>query len=330
MSIFRRKDFFRLVLGLICLTIMMSACGQPAVPALTPISVQLLWTHNATFSGFYAADQEGFYAAEGLAVTFIEGGPTVDLIAPVLKATAQFGIAGADALLLARTIGQPIRAIAVIDRRSPLVFGSLADSGITRPQDFVSKTIRVTPQVIPALHAMMERLGISPDQYTEVTLPSDVATFDSGQAQVWGLYLNNFAITLQQTGHELNYIYPDDYGVHFYGDTLFATDELIATQPDLVLRFLRATLKGWTWAVENAAQTGALVQKYSPNIDPSIEIAKMTASLPLVNTGEDQIGWMKAEVWTGMEQMLREQGVLTEPLDVTQVYTTQFLEEIYK
>jgi NitT/TauT family transport system substrate-binding protein len=55
----------------------------------------------------------------------------------------------------------------------------------------------------------------------------------------------------------------------------------------------------------------------------------MTASLPLVNTGEDHIGWMKPEIWTGMAQTLREQGVLTQTVDVTQVYTMQFLEETY-
>jgi hypothetical protein len=48
-----------------------------------------------------------------------------------------------------------------------------------------------------------------------------------------------------------------------------------------------------------------------------------------VNTGEDFIGWMKPELWEGMEQTLREQDVLTDSLDVHQVYTLQFLEEIY-
>ena len=56
----------------------------------------------------------------------------------------------------------------------------------------------------------------------------------------------------------------------------------------------------------------------------------MAASLPLINTGEDHIGWMKPDLWAGMEKTLREQGVLTTPLDVTQVYTMQFLQEIYK
>jgi NitT/TauT family transport system substrate-binding protein len=105
---------------------------------------------------------------------------------------------------------------------------------------------------------------------------------------------------------------------------------MIATQPDLVLRFLRATLKGWTWAIENANQAGALVQKYNPNADTTIEIAKMAATIPLVNTGEDHIGWMKPEIWAGMESTLHEQGVITASLDVTNLYTTQFLEEIYK
>ena len=320
-----------LITSLLLIVVSLTACGPSATPsqALTPITVQLLFTHNATFSGFYAADQKGYYAAEGLVVTFIEGGPTIDLITPVLNGTAHFGVAGADALLLARSEGKPVQAIAVIDRRSPLVFGAMANSGIARPQDFVGKTIRVTPQVVPALHAMMERLGIHPDQYTEVTLPSDVAVFDSGEAQVWGLYLNNFASTLTQTGHNLNFIYPDDYGVHFYGDTLFTNDELIATQPDLVLHFLRATLKGWTWVIENVDQTGTLVQKYYADADPAIEIAKMTSCLPLVNTGEDHIGWMKPGTWTSMEQTLREQSVITAPLDVTKVYTLQFLEQIY-
>ncbi|MCJ7715046.1 MAG: hypothetical protein MUO54_00810, partial [Anaerolineales bacterium] len=69
---------------------------------------------------------------------------------------------------------------------------------------------------------------------------------------------------------------------------------------------------------------------YDPEADTEIELERMTASLPLINTGEDHIGWMNAEVWSGMEQTMREQGILSQPLDVTQVYSMQFLEEIYK
>ena len=104
---------------------------------------------------------------------------------------------------------------------------------------------------------------------------------------------------------------------------------MIATEPSLVERFLRATLKGWTYAIENPTAIGALAIKYRSDADVAHEIAFMTTSLPLINTGEDHIGWMKPEIWAGMEQTLREQGVLTATLDVTQVYTLQFLQAIY-
>ena len=292
--------------------------------------MQLKWLHQAQFAGFYAADQNGYYAEEGLKVTFVEGGVGVDLLAPVVDGTAQFAIADAANLTVARAKGKPLTAIGVVYRRSPLVFVSLAEAGIVRPEDIVGKSIRLTSDVAPAFHAMMARVGISPDQYTEADAPSDVAHFASGTPAVWGVYTNGLALAVQQGGYEINAIYPDDYGVHFYADSIFTTDDLIAAQPDLALRFLRATLKGWTYAIENSAEVGPMVAKYNAKADPALEIAKMMASLPLVNTGEDHIGWMKPDIWAGIAKTLREQNVLTGPLDVTQVYTMQFLQEIYK
>jgi hypothetical protein len=75
---------------------------------------------------------------------------------------------------------------------------------------------------------------------------------------------------------------------------------------------------------------GSAVQKYNSSADPSLEIQKMLASLPLINTGEDYIGWMRPEIWVGMEQMLRQQGELTSSQEKSQVINMQFLEAIYK
>jgi len=314
---------------IISLVLVLSACASAKTAAvLTPITVQLKWLHQAQFAGLYAADQNGYYAAEGLKVSFIEGGPTVDLEKPVLNGTAQLGVIGADTLITARADGKPLRAIAVIYRRSPLVFMTLANSGITRPQDFIGKTVQADTGAI-TLHAMLANVGISSDQYHEVNIGADLEPFYSGQVQVWNAFINNEVLTAQSNGHKVNIIYPDDYGIHFYSDTLYATDDYIAANPDLVMRFLRATLKGWTYAIENPTLIAPMVAKYNPNADLKHETAQMTASLPLVNTGEDHIGWMKPEIWNGMERILREQGVLTTTLDVTQVYTMQFLEEAY-
>lgn len=325
------RKFFSLAL-IISLALTAATCAPAATtpPSLTPITVQLSFLHQAEFSGLYVAEQQGYFAAEGLQVNFLEGGPEVDFIAPVANGAAQFGIAQPADLILARAAGQPVRSIAAIYRRSPIVFFTLADSGITRPQEFAGKKIRSTTTIDQTLQAMMARVGLRPGQYQPVYLPSDVALFASGEVPVWGGFINVFALEVQQAGYKLNTIYPDDYGIHFYGDVLITTDALIAQQPDLVRRFTRAALKGWTYAVEHSAEVGEIVVKYNPGLNAELEEAKMVVSLPLVNTGEDHIGWMKPEIWAGMEQTLRAQKVLTRPLEVSEVYTLQFLQEIYQ
>jgi len=311
-----------------------SACGPAsgrATPGpLQPIILQLRWTHNAQFAGFYAADQNGYYAEEGLQVSFVEGGAEVDLFKGVLEGTAQFGIHGADALLAARAQGKPVQAVAVIYRRSPTVFIALARSGIERPQDLVGQTIQVgsgSGHIV--LHAMLGRLGIDLEQVTEVPLTGDLDPLLSGEVQVISGFLMDQPLRIEAAGEKANLIYPDDYGIHFYGDTLWTTDEFADANPDVVGRFLRASLQGWAWAVENPIEAGRRVGQYRPEAELDQEAAKMTASIPLVNTGEDYIGWMRPELWSGIEAALRQQGVLTSPLDIETVYTLQFLEEIY-
>jgi NitT/TauT family transport system substrate-binding protein len=318
---------------LFLLALVFSACSPLATPTppLTPITVQLQWTHQAEFAGLYAADQNGYYAQEGLVVTFLPGGATVDHMAAVWEGKAQFGTTSADALITARAEGKPLRAIAAVFRRSPTVFLTLANSGITRPQDFAGKTIRTVATTTVTLHAMTAFVGLSPSQYSEITtLPSDVAMFASGEVPIWGMYIIGQAVAIKQAGYKVNIIYPDDYGVHFYGDVIITTDELIKTNPDLVLRFLRASLKGWTFAVENPDKISAMVAKVEPKADKTLENERMTISLPFINTGEDHIGWMKAETWNGMEKILQEQGILAQPVDASQLYDLQFLNEIYK
>lgn len=307
---------------------LLACTGPTSTPALTPITLQLSWTHSAQFAGFYAADQNGDYAAEGLAVTFSEGGPTVDRQTPVLTGVAQFGLASGIELIEARAEDKPLRAIATILRRDPFAFFTLADSGITRPEDFVGKTLLVRPRALPILHIMMDKVGVSPDQYT-VNGEADFADLYSGRVDVATGFVTDQGVEAERAGYKLNVIYPDDYGVHYTNDNIFATDGFLAGNPDLVSRFLRATLKGWTYAVENPNEVGRLVLQYNPQADADLETAQMIASLPLVNTGEDYIGWIEPEVWVGLEQTLRGHGALTRPVTVSEVYTLQFLEEIY-
>ncbi len=330
LAYFNVKNLQRFLSVLFVFPLLVSACSPvPAAPPLTPVTVQLSWMHQAQFAGLYAADQQGYFRDEGLKVSFVEGGPDVDFITPVADGRAQFGIAQPADLILARAAGKPVRSIAAIFQRSPIVFFALQKSGITRPQDFVGKKIRTALSMDQTLLALMLKMGITPNQYETVNLPSDINQFASGDVPVWGGYFNVFVLEVQRAGYKINIISPDDYGIHFYGDVLITTDDLIQKNPDLALRFTRATLKGWQYAVEHPEDVGSYVKKYNPNADASLESDKMTTSIPLVNTGDNSIGWMSQNTWDGMAETMRTEKVLKGPVNVKDVYTMQFLEEIY-
>lgn len=176
---------------------------------------------------------------------------------------------------------------------------------------------------------MMARVGVPPEAYSEVILSSELDQFVTADVPVWGVFYNSFAVVIQEAGYELNFIFPEDYGVHFYGDVIFTTDALIENNPDLVTRFLRASLAGWQFAIEAPEAVGPMVGQYDAEANPALESAKMRASIPLIHTGHDHIGWMQMERWQAMEETLRQQGVLSRSLDVEEVFTMTFLQEIY-
>jgi NitT/TauT family transport system substrate-binding protein len=309
------------------------ACGTPeASQPPDQVAVQLSWVHQAQFAGYYAAQQKGYYAEENLDVTLLpRAAPDVDVTAAVLDGTADFGVSYGAGLVMDRSCGRPVTVIATIYRIYPLVFMTMPDSGITRPQDFPGRTIRslTVGSSDVAFWALMHRLGLDPDSVQQIDVGYDLEPFFAGELDIWPGYLINEVLAAREQGHEVNLILPDDYGIHLYGDVLFTTDRLIEENPDLALRFLRATLRGWQWAIENPQEAGPLALKYDSTLDAAQQAAMMEASVPLVYTGEDHIGWMRAEVWEGMYDALVEEGVLAKPFDVHEAYTMEFLQEIY-
>src|SRR3984893_3459429 len=107
------------------------------------VTVRLKWLHQAQFAGFYVAKEKGFYKSAGLNVDIQPGGPDFPAIQMVNGGSEQFGVTGADQILIARSQGGPVVAIAVIFRRNPFVLFSLAKSGIQTPADYVGKNVGV-------------------------------------------------------------------------------------------------------------------------------------------------------------------------------------------
>jgi NitT/TauT family transport system substrate-binding protein len=104
---------------------------------------------------------------------------------------------------------------------------------------------------------------------------------------------------------------------------------MIADHPDLVERFLRATLRGMQSAIDDPQPVGALSVRRNSSLDLQSETEAMFQSVPLLNPPGSPPGMMTAAIWDATHQMLREQNVLDQPLDVNAAYTLVFLGKIY-
>ena len=95
-------------------------------------------------------------------------------------------------------------------------------------------------------------------------------------------------------------------------------------------KFTSASIKGWTYTVEHPEEVPAIVQVYFPDSDPGQILKQFTASIRLVNTGEDNIGWMKPETWSDMVQTLFKQKVIKQNVNCDDLFDMQFIKSIYE
>jgi len=175
----------------------------------------------------------------------------------------------------------------------------------------------------------MNNLEMDINQVEIVPYNFDLTPFYDGNVDVTPAFSAGSLIGILNEGYKVNLIWPEDYGVYIYSDTIIAPGQLVAENPDLVTRFLRATLRGHQVAVEDVDTAVAASMNFAKDADIHIQTQMIQASLPLIHTGEDQIGWMRTQVWQGMYDMLLEQGFLEKPFDFESAYTMQFLEAIY-
>lgn len=328
-----RKRMKGYLFGLVGVIIFIALGGcqiSRSKPPLDEIDVQLKWVHQAQFAGFYMAQEKGYYAEENLNVTLHEGGPEVDLFQRIISGAVDFAVVSPEDLLVKLGQGEPLTAIAVIYRQNPMAFVAMEGSGISRPADILGQTVAVAPDGIVQFRALMNRLDLDLDQIEFAEYDYAYGAFIAGEVDVTEAYATGGIIRLRDQGHALNVIWPDDYGVHFYADTLVARDDFLAENPQLTIRFLRATLRGWQEALGNTLDAVEMTMKYTQESDPDVQRQMLEASIPLVHTGRNYPGWMEKSTWQSMYEVLHEEGMLDAPFSVGEIYTMQFIEEVYK
>lgn len=259
------------------------------------VSLQLQWVTQAQFAGYYVALDKGFYEEEGLDVTVLAGGP--DIAPPQVLAGG-----GADAMLnwmpsalAAREKGLPVVNIAQPFKTSGLMLTCWKDTGITGPQDFKGRTIGVWffGNEYPFL-SWMSQEGISTDGGADgVTVLKQGFNVDpllQREADcISTMTYNEYGQVLDAgvNPDELITFKYEEQGVATLEDGIWVLEENLSDPvfEDKMVRFVRASMKGWKYAEGNAEEAAGIIIEYdetgaqieAAQVRMMTEIAKLTA-----------------------------------------------------
>ncbi len=263
------RSLFRSVIASFSLLLLsfpaVSVAGAVAEAATEQVTLQLKWRHQFQFAGYYAAVHKGFYRDEGLSVTLLEGGPGIAPHERVLAGPADFGVGGGD-LVYQWLHDRPVVVLASILQHSPAAILTLGSSGLTTPHDLAGKRIMMLTggRPDPEIAAMLVNEGIALGDLQMIENSDSLEELLSGGIDAGFAYVTNEPYQLARDGIAFNIIRPVSYGVDFYGDSLFTSTRQLHDHPDRVAAFLRASLKGWDWALAHSEEMIDIIMENYP------------------------------------------------------------------
>lgn len=220
----------------------------------TQVTLQLAWLHQFQFAGYYAAVEKGFYREAGFDVTIVEGGSGKRPIEEVVSGRANYGVAKGE-LLLHRLHGQPVVALAAIFQHSAIIMLAKNESGIKSPHDMIGRRVMLQQGNDAAEYlAMFKREGLSLDKVNVIPTTYNIDDLINGTTDVFNAYSTNEPFYLEQKGIPASIIRPITYGIDFYGDCLFTSEQEIHKHPDQVRAFRAASLRGWEYAMAHPGE----------------------------------------------------------------------------
>lgn len=237
--------------------------------ALTKVNFQLNWKITADHAAYYVALKNGWFKEEGLDVNIIIGQGSGYTVQVLDSGKAEIGISDAPVPIKGIAQGAKIKIVGIIFDKHPNCMYFWKDSGITKPQDIVGKTVAV-----PAADghyvmwpAFAKQIGVDPASVTFVNIEpaAKVAALATKKADVvFELYTGKPFMEKAIPPDQLGAILWSDYGFNAYAHSLIARNDVIEKHPEIVKGFLKAAYRGWDFVLKNPEEGVKILSEYHP------------------------------------------------------------------
>jgi NitT/TauT family transport system substrate-binding protein len=298
--------------------------------AQTKLTFQLNWVAGGANAGFAAAVGEGYYKEAGLDVTIVQGNGSGNTAQLVANGRAQ--LAYADAVAVSQLIakGAPMTIVSTVYQSNPNQVSALKKTGIKSVKDLVGKKVGVPSgsSQTTMLPLFLKANGIKEADMTMLNMPpaSMVPALLQGQVDAILGSMDAYQIQLEAQGAELDNYRFADFGVPTVSTSIFATNSFIKENPDVLRKFIAASLMGWSFALANPAKTIQHLKAVFPEVNEKLATSELAAITPLFCSGGAQfIGKAEDAHWTSTQALLSEVGLLPNGQDPKSYYSNEYL-----
>ena len=296
------------------------------------VNFQLNWKIVGDHAPYYVALKNGWFQEEGLDVNIILGQGSGYTVQAVDTGKAELGISDAPVPIAGRAKGAKVKIVGIIFDKHPNCMWFWKDSGITKPQDMVGKTVAVPASdghkvMFPAFARL---IGIDPDSVTFVNIEpaSKVPALAARKADiVFDLYTGKpffeKAIPPDQLGH---FIWAD-YGFDVYAHSIIARDDVLEKNPDMVKKFLKAAYRGWDFTLKNPKEAIAILAEYH-TINQEDYLANLMVVLEFFKTERYKnygIGYIDPQKMMNTIELVEKFQGLTLNFKPEEAYSSDFL-----
>ena len=309
-----------------------SGCGQKTSAAaasgatLVKVRFQTDWFPQPEHGGYYQALAKGYYAAEGLDVEILPGGPNAQVMSSVAVGRADLGMTNGDDVIVAVARGVPIKMVAAEMQRDAQGILFHAEHPIRSLQDLQGKTI-MAGAGSTWIEVVRQKLGV---KFNLIPLVGDLARFVNNPEFVQQCFVTNEPYFVRQRGVPVGAILIANETYEPYR-VIFAGQAFLTQHPEVVAKFVRASLRGWVdYLTGDSAPANKLLAAKRSDLTPEFMAYSIKAmndyQLVLGNAAKgERVGLLTAARLTKQIALLQEIGVLDKPVAVNEVATFEFI-----
>ncbi|HHY47761.1 MAG TPA: ABC transporter substrate-binding protein [Firmicutes bacterium] len=330
------RKYLSWLLATTLLLVLATAGLVSAAPAPEKVTIQIDGAAVPYYAPLYVAKEKGFFAEEGLDVDFYYAA-AADIVKNVAVGNVEFGFPNADAVILAKSQGIPVKVIHTTYQRGLGATIFKKSSGIKEPKDLKGKRVAITSYGSPnyiQLQVLLKKAGLSvKDVKIEIVgtgaIVNALAT-DQVDAICFSM-LRTFE--LRNRGVDVAEFRSDEF-LPSHGNVLVTSEKLLREKPELARKFIRALDKSLKWIIGGHLDEAInlAVQKYAPTYagqEKSLEEIFDKAFINYLwqsdNTRAHGLGWGDVERWQRSIDVMKEYGVIDKAFDAKTLVTNEFL-----